>query len=585
MESRGDLVGARQAYGRSDERGDGLGAFKLGMLFSRIGDWEAAKDAWRRADERGHHGQASDVVELIARGKRRPSEAPGPIVSGRPASALTNPVLIGAVTVLIALVAVFLAYNANQGLPFVPTRELKVNIADGSNLVLGNDVREGGFRIGLISDMRPVQLPSGQVGALLVLKLQNKIRVPVDSRMSIRPRSLLGLKYVDLQRGSSSRVFADGGTLPISQTSVPVQFDDIFKTFDPKTRAAVRASLTGYGDAFAGRGSALNDTIHSLSPLFLHLEPVARYLSDPGTGLTRFLSTLDTLTGAVSPVAPVFARLFTDTATTFEAISRSPSALQATISESPPTLNAATDSLKAQRPFLADLTTLGSSLTPATAELARSLPDINPAIEAGTVTLAKTPVLNANLQRVMSELKALALAPETNVSLNGLADTVSTLNPMIRYLGPYQTVCDSWNYWWTYLSDHVSEKTGYGTAQRILVKLANPLQPNNLGFQGASLPVNGGGIDSPLGGNAYYHSQNYGAAIDNAGNADCETGQRGYPKKLNYFDPLGRNLATDSHTPGNQGPTFSGRPRVPAGETFSRNPQTGPQLAYNPTNP
>jgi hypothetical protein len=201
------------------------------------------------------------------------------------------------------------------------------------------------------------------------------------------------------------------------------------------------------------------------------------------------------------------------------------------------------------------------------------------------VTLAKTPVLNANLQRVMSELKALALAPETNVSLNGLADTVSTLNPMIRYLGPYQTVCDSWNYWWTYLSDHVSEKTGYGTAQRILAKLANPLQPNNLSFQGASLPVNGGGIDSPLGGNAYYHSQNYGAAIDNQGNADCETGQRGFPKKLNYFDPLGRDLATDSHTPGNQGPTFSGRPRVPAGETFSRNPQTGPLLAYNPTNP
>jgi hypothetical protein len=224
-------------------------------------------------------------------------------------------------------------------------------------------------------------------------------------------------------------------------------------------------------------------------------------------------------------------------------------------------------------------------LTPATAELARSLPDINPAIEAGTVTLAKTPVLNANLQRVMSELKALALAPETNVSLNGLADTVSTLNPMIRYLGPYQTVCDSWNYWWTYLSDHVSEKTGYGTAQRILAKLANPLQPNNLGFQGASLPVNGGGIDSPLGGNAYYHSQNYGAAIDNQGNADCETGQRGFPKKLNYFDPLGRNLATDSHTPGDQGPTFAGRPRVPTGETFSRNPQTGPQLAYNPSNP
>ena len=50
------------------------------------------------------------------------------------------------------------------------------------------------------------------------------------------------------------------------------------------------------------------------------------------------------------------------------------------------------------------------------------------------------------------------------------------------------------------------------------------------------------------------------------------------PKKLNSFDPEGRNLAVDPHTPGDQGPTFHGRSRVPAGETFSRNPQTGPQL-------
>ena len=80
-------------------------------------------------------------------------------------SAFANPVLIGAVTVLIVLIAVFLAYNANTGLPFVPTRELKVDIANGSNLVIGNEVRSGGFRIGVISNMKPIALPSGQTGA------------------------------------------------------------------------------------------------------------------------------------------------------------------------------------------------------------------------------------------------------------------------------------------------------------------------------------------------------------------------------------------------------------------------------------
>src|SRR6185295_4313309 len=36
-------------------------------------------------------------------------------------SPFRNPILIGAITILITVVAVYLAYNANSGLPFVPT--------------------------------------------------------------------------------------------------------------------------------------------------------------------------------------------------------------------------------------------------------------------------------------------------------------------------------------------------------------------------------------------------------------------------------------------------------------------------------
>ena len=46
-----------------------------------------------------------------------------------------------------------------------------------------------------------------------------------------------------------------------------------------------------------------------------------------------------------------------------------------------------------------------------------------------------------------------------------------------------------------------------------------------------------------------------------------------------------RLLATDPHTPGDQGPTYKGRAHVPAGETFSRNPTTGPQLPSIAGNP
>ena len=58
-----------------------------------------------------------------------------------------NPVLIGAATILVVLVAVFLAYNANQGLPFVPAYELKAQVPSAANLVVGNDVRIGGSSV------------------------------------------------------------------------------------------------------------------------------------------------------------------------------------------------------------------------------------------------------------------------------------------------------------------------------------------------------------------------------------------------------------------------------------------------------
>ena len=70
--------------------------------------------------------------------------------------------LVGAVTTLVIVVAVFLAYNANNGLPFVPTRQLDVLVSNGANLVKGNEVRSGGFRVGVVTDMQPVMLPNQQ---------------------------------------------------------------------------------------------------------------------------------------------------------------------------------------------------------------------------------------------------------------------------------------------------------------------------------------------------------------------------------------------------------------------------------------
>ena len=79
--------------------------------------------------------------------------AVGPRAVGQPLAA--SPVLVGAITVLVSFIAVFIAYNANAGLPFVPTYDVKAEVPSGNKLVAGNEVRVGGFRVGVVEKLEP----------------------------------------------------------------------------------------------------------------------------------------------------------------------------------------------------------------------------------------------------------------------------------------------------------------------------------------------------------------------------------------------------------------------------------------------
>jgi hypothetical protein len=99
-----------------------------------------------------------------------------------------SPVLIGATTVLIAIVAVFIAYNANSGLPFVPTYELNAELPSGGKLVKGNEVRVGGFRVGVVKELTPeVREVNGQRRSVAVAKLSLDKKLEPLARRPSRP--------------------------------------------------------------------------------------------------------------------------------------------------------------------------------------------------------------------------------------------------------------------------------------------------------------------------------------------------------------------------------------------------------------
>src|SRR4051794_36733115 len=212
-------------------------------------------------------------------------------------SIVANPVLVGAVTTLVVVVAVFLSYNANNGLPFVPTRTAYVELTNGSELVKGNEVRIGGYRVGVISDMVPVRLRNGHVGAKLKLKLDRSVgALAADTTVTVRQKGSLGLKYLQLDRGASARKLSDGATLPVKNGKVFVDLDQVYNMFDQRTRDAQVQALNGYGDALAMRGQSLNEFVQAAPRLFKVLAPVARNLSDPNTQLAQFFSALERTT-------------------------------------------------------------------------------------------------------------------------------------------------------------------------------------------------------------------------------------------------------------------------------------------------
>jgi virulence factor Mce-like protein len=496
------------------------------------------------------------------------------------ASIAANPVLVGAVTVLVVVVAVFLAYNANSGLPFVPTRALNFHVSNGSNLLPGNDVREGGYRVGVVEDMIPVRLPDGTSGAEVRLKLDKAAgEVPVDSTINLRPRSALGLKYVELTRGKSAEILPNGGTLPASQARFPVDLEDFYRTYDRPTREAMQENLRGGGNALTARGAGLNDAIAGLPRLLGHLEPVARTLADRDTQLGRFFRELGDAARVVAPVAERYAHQFTAGADVFEAWSRHSDGVRETVRRSPRALDAGIRSFRIQRPFLADYRALSGALQRAAATLPRTLPRITPALQEGIPVLRRTPEVNDRLRGALNAMDRLMSDPATGIALRGLTDTGAILNPLLRFVGPYITVCNYFNYAWTHAGEHLTEPDPTGNAQRTLLNQAsrprNPLHPG-LGSIGARTPGNGEAVVS--GAPLNLHVNSYSAAVDRQGNADCESGQRGYVQRANAFGDPKFNVAVDPHLPGNQGPTFSGRQRVPEGQTFTRAPQTGPRM-------
>jgi virulence factor Mce-like protein len=435
-----------------------------------------------------------------------------------------SPTMVGAVTVLVAIVAVFLAYNANSGLPFVPTYRVSAQLPDSDQLLPGNEVRIGGVRVGVIDAITPQQTENGKVSAKLDLELDSQVDpLPRDSTVMVRTRSALGLKYLEINRGDSPEGFEAGSVLPLSAVKAePVDIDEVLSTFDEPTQEAIRANLFEFGNALAGRGPALNSAIGSLRPLLPRLERVSANLADPDTRLGRLISALAATAAEVAPVATEQARMFASLDTTFAALAGvARPYIQETISESPPTLAVATETLPRLRPFLSHSTALFADLEPGVEALRVNAPALADALEVGAPVLRRSPELYRELAPTAQALEDFSDDPGVNGGLDRLEEAAGILTPTLRFIGPAQTVCGYGGILLDNLASVTSHYNGQGTYQRFEI-FEPALGPDSEGSP-SDAPANTAADNNELHYNPYPNTASPGQTP-----VECEAGNEGY---------------------------------------------------------
>jgi virulence factor Mce-like protein len=322
--------------------------------------------------------------------------------------------------VALALTAAGLYLAFAKQVPFVHHYTVRAQFRDASTLRPGSPVRVAGVNVGTVTDVRSAH--PGTRLATVTMRIDDAGRpVHRDARAAIRERTQLeGNEFVDLEPGTPAQpAMPDGGTIPVSATSAPVQLDQVLDALDAPTRRALIKTLDQYGRGLAGRGArGFNASIRYWQRAYggsavagdATLGPHPHSLSTYVDAAGRVAGALDRDPAAVRQL---LAR-FDATAASFDA---QRGALGATIRELPATLTTG-------RAALADVR---AALPP----VDRLAVAAGPAVRGGVPTIrAATPFL-AQLQGLVAPAELQGLAHDLAPTTAGLAQLEQRLVPLM----------------------------------------------------------------------------------------------------------------------------------------------------------
>jgi len=319
---------------------------------------------------------------------------------------------VGAVGLLLAAITFYVGYQAAYSVPGRGYYNLKAEFKDANNLANHYEVRLGGVRAGQILDPR---VENGK--AVVDLRLEDQFKpLPVDSKLQVRLRSAVGVRYLEIIPGRSATVLKEGDTIPTTQVVDSVALDEVLGTFDNDTRASTSKLLRELGNGVGGRGTDLGEAVRDTPKMLTGLKGVSTALTArPGRQMSGFIRNGAQAAAAFDDARNDIVAGFKPQAQSLRAFTEAKEGVQGTLTEGAPTLASLRSTLPNVNRLVSEVGTLAS----------RS----RPAFDAAPAALRETTGLLDTAGKPLDDLKdTLQLADD---AVNPVLDVLGKVKPVL----------------------------------------------------------------------------------------------------------------------------------------------------------
>src|SRR5262249_51980073 len=229
----------------------------------------------------------------------------------------------------------------------------------------------------------------------------------------------------------------EGGTLPRAQVQPSVQLDEIFRTFDTRTRAAFQTWMQQLAIASAGRGADLSAAIANLEPFAEDANRVLRVLDTQQGAVHQLIRNTGEVFGALSERQGQLAGLIRNSAIVFHTTAVRNGDLEATFRAFPTFLTESRLTLNRLASFSSNANPLITQLHPSARALSANLKPIAkvaPDFRGFFTGLRKTEI------RARTGLPALQKLLDTDLPplLDQVVPFTAQLDPIVATIGRYQ---------------------------------------------------------------------------------------------------------------------------------------------------